>query len=236
METQEEQNLLFHLKALRQVLLKCLTALAFGLIPMFGLAPFSLKAFISFLTQNTALTLNYFTPMEVFILELKLAALLDVAICFPYLARQIWLFVAPALYENERRLALRLIASGSFLFMFGLGFGLFGMMPLLMRFGLSFGYSTLQPMFGVGNIISLSLHISFIFGLMFQFPLITFALIKNGILTAQAVKNKRPYMVVTILVLSALLTPPDIISQLMLFVPTYALFEAGLFFATRKAS
>lgn len=230
----EDQNLFFHLQALRQMLIRCLCALAAGVIPMFALAPLVMDALICFFINDTPLKLNYFAPLEVFILELKLAFLLDFASCFPYISHQIWLFAAPALYENERRFILKLIGAASLLFLTGACFGLLGITPLVLKFGLSFGSSNLQPLFGLGNILSLSAHLAFVFGLMFQLPLITYALIQNDILSPQAVKNKRPYVVVLILVLSALLTPPDIVSQLMLFLPTYTLFEVGLFLACRK--
>lgn len=229
----EDQNLLFHLKALRQMLIHCLCALALGLVPMFALSPFVLDQFLQIITNNTPITLNYFAPLEVFILELKLALLLDFAFCFPYIAWQLWLFVAPALYENERHFALKLIGAASFLFVCGACFGLLGIVPMLLKFGLSFSSANLKPLFGLENVLSLSAHLSFVFGLMFQLPLITYALIKNNIITPESVKNKRPYILVGILVLSALFTPPDIISQLLLATPSYLLFEGGLWFATR---
>ena len=86
----------------------------------------------------------------------------------------------------------------------------------------------IQAMFGVSNVINLALWLCFSFGLMFQVPLVTNMLIKCGILSYEAVSLKRPYVVISILILAALLTPPDIISQILLFTPTYLLFELGL--------
>ena len=121
-----------------------------------------------------------------------------------------------------------MVALTSFLFVAGVAFCLIVCFPLVVRFGMSFAGETLQPIFGVSNLVSLSLWLSLAFGCMFQFPLVTYALIRGGVVDYKTVCNKRPYVVVAILVFAALLTPPDIISQLMLGLPTYLLFEMGL--------
>jgi len=98
---------------------------------------------------------------------------------------------------------------------------------------MSFATGTLEPIFGVSNLVSLALWLSLAFGCMFQFPLVTYALVRAGIVDYETVCDKRPYVVVGILVLAALLTPPDIVSQLMLGIPTYLLFEMGLLASRR---
>ena len=102
---------------------------------------------------------------------------------------------------------------------------------MVIKFGLSFSGVNITPMFGVSNIINLALMMSLAFGVMFQMPLVTIALIKSGVISYKSVSDKRPYVIVIILVLAAILTPPDVVSQLMLGVPTYLLFEAGLLIA-----
>ena len=88
-------------------------------------------------------------------------------------------------------------------------------------------------MLGISNVISLGLWLTVVFGVMFQFPLVTYSLVKFGVTSYEAVRAKRPYVLVGVLVVAALLTPPDIISQLMLAIPTYLLFEAALWWAKR---
>ena len=114
------------------------------------------------------------------------------------------------------------------LFIAGVAFCLVVCFPLIVQFGMSFASTTLQPVFGVSNLVTLALWLSLAFGCMFQFPLVTYALIRAGIVNYETVCSKRPYVVVAILVLAALLTPPDVVSQLLLGLPTYLLFEAGL--------
>ena len=229
----KDESLIEHLEALRQVLIKSLTALAIGLIPMFFAAPYLIDAVLKVMIAENGIPLNFFAPMEVFILQLKTAAVADILICFPYIAKQVWDFILPALYEHERKFIKSIVLTSSCLFIIGVLFCLFFILPLIIRFGLSFVTDTIRPVFGIGNIVSLALWLSLVFGAMFQFPLISYALIRSNIVDYEAMKRKRAYVFVGILIMSGLLTPPDIISQLMLTVPTYMLYEAGLFFGRK---
>lgn len=234
MADKKEETLVEHLEALRTMLIRCLLALAIGLLPIFFVTPYVMDLLIKVMMAENEVTLNFFSPMEVFILQLKTALVLDILVCFPYMAREIWRFVAPALYQNEQNFIKSIVLTSSALFIIGVLFCLFFILPLVIRFGLSFVTDSIQPVFGIGNIVSLALWLSLVFGVMFQFPLITYALIRSDLVSYEAMKSKRTYVFVGILILSGLLTPPDIISQLMLTIPTYGLFEIGLFFGKRK--
>ena len=225
---EQESSLITHLEALRRVMLRSLGALAIGIIPLFLVSPYVLDWFCKQIAMQSEITLHYFSPMEVFLLQLKISALLDCVLFSPYIAWNVWQFVLPALYDNEKKFIRSMVALTSFLFVAGVAFCLIVCFPLVVRFGMSFAGETLQPIFGVSNLVSLALWLSLAFGCMFQFPLVTYALIRGGIVDYKTVCNKRPYVVVAILVFAALLTPPDIISQLMLGLPTYLLFEMGL--------
>ncbi len=234
MTSQDNETLVEHLEALRKMLIKCLLSLAIGLLPVFFVTPYVMDALIRVMMGDNAVTLNFFSPMEVFILQIKMAVVLDILLCFPYLAKQVWLFVLPALYEHERRFIKSIVVTSSCLFIIGVLFCLFFILPMVIRFGMSFVTDNIQPVFGIANIVSLALWLSVVFGVMFQFPLITYALIHADLVTYEAVRRKRTYVFVGILILSGLLTPPDIVSQLMLTLPTYGLFELGLFFAKKR--
>ena len=225
---EQESSLITHLEALRRVMLRSLGALAIGIVPLFLVSPYVLDWFCKQIAMQSEITLHYFSPMEVFLLQLKISALLDCVLFSPYIAWNVWQFVLPALYDNEKKFIRSMVAPTSFLFVAGVAFCLIVCFPLVVRFGMSFAGETLQPIFGVSNLVSLSLWLSLAFGCMFQFPLVTYALIRGGVVDYKTVCNKRPYVVVAILVFAALLTPPDIISQLMLGLPTYLLFEMGL--------
>ncbi len=229
----EDESLISHLDALRSMLIKCLSALGVGLVPMFLAAPYCMGRLIKVIIGHNDVALNYFSPMEVFLLQIKIAVVLDLLICFPYIARQIWKFLLPALYDNERRFIKSIVLSSSFLFITGVLFCIFFILPLIVNFGISFSTSDIKAVFGISNIIGMALMLSVIFGLMFQFPLVTYFLIRFDIVSYAGIKSKRPYIFVAILIISGILTPPDVVSQLMLTIPTYLLFEIGLF-AARK--
>lgn len=99
---------------------------------------------------------------------------------------------------------------------------------------MSFATQNIKAVLGISNVINLSLWLTLAFGLMFQLPLITYSLIKSGFVEYKTFENMRPYVIVTILIIAGILTPPDILSQVLLFTPTYLLFELGLLFAKAK--
>ena len=225
----QEATLISHLEALRRALLRSIVALAIGIVPLFLVSPYVLDWFCKQIALQGGVTLHYFSPMEVFVLQLKISALLDCVLFSPYIAWNMWQFVLPALYDNEKRFIRSIVALTSMLFIAGVAFCLIVCFPLIVQFGMSFASTTL----GISNLVTLALWLSLAFGCMFQFPLVTYALIRAGIVSYETVCSKRPYVVVAILLFAALLTPPDIISQLLLGAPTYLLFETGLLAARR---
>ena len=230
----KDESLISHIEAFRKMLLKCLTCYALVLLPALFAAPKCLELFIKLIIRGHDIALNYFSPAEVFIIQVKLAMVIDLVICFPYIAKQIWEFCAPALYENEKKFIKSVVFTSSALFILGSLFCLFVILPLIINFGMSFATSEIKAVLGVSNIINLSLWMILAFGLMFQLPLITYSLIKSGFVEYETFVNMRPYVVVIILIIAGILTPPDILSQILLFTPTYLLFELGLLFAKFK--
>ena len=228
------ETLISHLEALRKTLIECFVALGVVLPFLFIFSPKLLNCFIKVLINNKGITFNYFSPVEVFLLQIKLAFVLDLAICFPYILKKIWDFLVPALYENEKKFIKSIVLSSSILFILGMAFCFFVILPLIINFGLNFSNAEIKPVFNISNIVNLSLWLMTAFGLMFQMPLVVRALIQFDILSYNSIASKRAYVVVILLIIAAILTPPDIISQIMLFIPTYLLFELGLLFSKRK--
>lgn len=231
MEDNNDESLISHLEALRETILKCLIALCVVIPFTLWISPAALNLLIKIIVGSQHISFNYFSPMEVFILQLKTALLLDVVICFPYMARKIWDFILPALYDNEKRFIKAVALTSTFLFILGTLFCLLVIMPLVVKFGMSFTSSNINPVFGLSNIMNLTFVMSCAFGVMFQMPLVTVALIRSGLISYESLSDKRPYVIVIILILAAIFTPPDVVSQLMLGVPTYMLFETGLLVA-----
>lgn len=236
MKKNKHDLLIKHLESLRSVLIKCILALSIGILPLFFVTPYVLETLINVMMRYGAVKLHFFSPLEVFILQIKIAIVLDILVCFPYMAKQIWSFILPGLYDKERKFIKSIVVTSGILFIAGVLFCLFFILPLIIRFGIGFATDNIQAVFGIANIVSLALWLSLVFGIMFQFPLITFALLRAKIVSYEAIKNKRAYVFVSILIISGLLTPPDIISQIVLTIPTYALFETALFLGKNTQS
>lgn len=229
----KDESLISHLEALRETLLKCLISLCIVIPFTLWLSPYALNFLVKVIAGSDKVSFNFFSPMEVFLLQLKAALLLDVIVCFPYMAKKIWDFILPALYDNEKKFIKTVVFASTFLFLLGACFCIFVIMPIVVKFGLSFAGENITPVFGFSNIINLTLVMAASFGAMFQMPLITIALVKSGVISYESLSDKRPYVIVIILILAAIFTPPDVISQLMLGTPTYLLFEAGLLLARK---
>lgn len=228
---ENNESIISHLEALRTTLLKCIYSVVIVLPVAFYFAPKVLNWLISIILAGKDVTLNFFSPAEVFLIQIKTALVIDIIVCFPYIAKQLWNFLLPALYDNEKKVIKSMIFISTFLFVLGTAFCILFILPLIMRFGLSFATENIQAVFNISNVVNLTLWLSVIFGLMFQIPLVTFGLIKANIISYNSVAGKRPYIIVGLLIFSGILTPPDIVSQLMLAVPTYLLFESALLFS-----
>ena len=230
-DTQDQEKLVYHLSELRKTFLKIIVCL----IILFPLGYFSAPYVIDFITkwsfsyQNTQL--SYFSPMEVFLVDLKVGFVLAFTIGFPYIVYQIWKFILPALYDKEKKFLKTAVYSSSFLFMLGVVMCVAFVLPLIIKFSMSFATEQIKPVLGISNFLGLSGWLMLAFGLMFQFPIAIYFLVKFDIVSIDTLKQKRPYVVIILLLIAALLTPPDVVSQLLLFIPTYFLFELGIMFA-----
>ena len=227
------EGFLSHLEALRKMVLEILAIFVLLLIPAWYCAPDFLgylQAAASSAAKNSggSFELRYFTLMEPFIVELKSGMLLAFAAGLPLYFWRFWVFLAPALYLKERRFLLIGAVAAWFLFCSGAALGVFGVMPLLVKFSLSFAREGLTPLIGLNNFVGLLMTVVLAFGAMFELPIVLLAFLKAGLIELKTLQKQRPLVVVIILILAAFLTPPDVISQLMLGIPTYLLFELTL--------
>ncbi|MBS1371926.1 MAG: twin-arginine translocase subunit TatC [Lentisphaeria bacterium] len=225
-----DSSFLTHLEALRQVLWRSVAAVAVFLIPGFFAAVPVLGWLVRF-TCPPELKLNYFSPMEPLLVQLKLGLLLAVLAAMPVILWQLARFVAPALYEHERRACRKAVCAALLLFLAGAAIGLFLVTPLMMRFSAGFASESLAPVIGIGSFVNLVSLLALSFGVMFQLPVVMVFLVKFGVVEVSTLRRSRPVAVTLIFILAAILTPPDIVSQLMLGVPTWLLFEAALIVA-----
>lgn len=228
-----DDKLINHLEALRDTLLHCVFALVIASPIGFLSANYFINALIKWSLPNQLSKLNFFSPMEVFTVQLKIGLVISFIITFPYIIKKIWSFLLPALHKNERNFLKSVVFASSFLFILGVAFCIYFILPMIMKFSMSFATSALQPMLGLSSFINLSGGMMLAFGIMFQFPLLVLALVHFELISVESLQDKRSYVIVLILILAAIFSPPDIISQLLLGVPTYFLFEVGLFVAKR---
>ncbi|MEL0067738.1 MAG: twin-arginine translocase subunit TatC [Gammaproteobacteria bacterium] len=167
---------------------------------------------------------NFFTPF-------KLTMVLSMFIVMPYLLSQIWGFIAPGLYTHEKRLAVPLMISSTVLFYCGLAFAYYIVFPLAFGFLAAIELEGVQTMPDISSYLNTVLKLFFAFGVTFEIPVAVILLVKMGLTSQENLRAKRPYVIVGVFIIGMLLTPPDIISQTLLAIPMWALFEVGVYFA-----
>ena len=163
-----------------------------------------------------------------FLTPFKLVLMLAVFLAMPVILYQLWSFVAPGLYANEKRIAGPLLVSSILLFYGGVAFAYYVVFPLVFGFFTSVGPEIVNISTDIGRYLDFVLALFFGFGLAFEVPIATIILVAIGLTTPQKLGEKRPFVIVGAFILGMLLTPPDIISQVLLALPIWILFEAGL--------
>ena len=163
-----------------------------------------------------------------FLTPIKLSLMLSVFISIPWIFYQIWLFIAPGLYQHEQRIALPLVSASTLLFYTGMLFAYVVVMPLIFQFITATAPEGVSVMTDISKYLDFVLTLFFAFGVAFQVPIATFLLVKTGVSSPQSLAEKRPYIIVGAFIVGMLLTPPDIISQTLLALPMWLLFEIGL--------
>ena len=166
-----------------------------------------------------------------FLTPFKLSLIAAVFVSMPYLLYQLWGFVAPGLYAHEKRMAMPLLASSVVLFYLGAAFAYYVVFPLVFKFFTSVTPEGVSVMTDISEYLDFVLTLFFAFGLAFEIPIATILLVWMGMTTPEKLATKRPYVVVGVFVIGMLLTPPDIISQTLLALPMWVLFEAGILFS-----
>jgi sec-independent protein translocase protein TatC len=224
-----------HLLELRDRLLKGVAAI---LVIFLICAPFANTLYV-FLAEplmsalpegNTMISTE---PHGPFFVPFKLAFAVAVALAMPILLYQLWAFIAPGLYENEKRLAIPLVVSSTLLFYLGIVFAYFVVFPIIFLFFTSTAPEGVAVMTDINSYLSFVLKLFFAFGIAFEVPVATVLMVRMGVTTPDDLALKRPYIIVGAFVVGMVLTPPDIFSQTMLAVPVWVLFEAGLYFSRR---
>ncbi len=172
----------------------------------------------------TEVTAPFFVPVKV----TMMAALV---IALPYLLYQIWAFVAPGLYVHEKKLVVPLIVTSTLLFLCGMAFAYFLVFPVVFHFMVSVAPQGVAVMTDIGKYLDFVLSLFLAFGVTFEVPVAVVILVKMGMVSVAKLKEIRPYVVVGAFVIGAIFTPPDVVSQIMLAVPLWILYEIGILVA-----
>ncbi|WP_392563617.1 twin-arginine translocase subunit TatC [Orbus wheelerorum] len=172
----------------------------------------------------TDIAAPFFTPI-------KLTAIVALFVSIPYLLFQVWGFVAPALYQKERRLILPLVISSTTLFYIGLAFAYFIVFPLAFYFFINTAPADIAINTDITKYLDFVMTLFVVFGFAFEVPVAIILLCWSGVTSPKSLKKKRPYIIVGVFIVAMFLTPPDIFSQTLLAIPMCLLFEIGLFFA-----
>lgn len=225
-----EQPLVQHLIELRDRLLRCILIVLLVFAGLFYFAndiyTFVAAPLQKFLPEGAGMIATEVAAP--FLTPFKLTLFASIFVSMPFLIYQIWQFIAPAMYKEERRLALPIFTSSVVLFYAGVAFAYYAVFPLVFGFFTSVAPEGVSVMTDMGSYLDFILKLFFAFGLAFEIPIATFILISAGVSTPQSLAEKRPYIIVGCFTLGMLLTPPDVISQLLLAVPMWLLFEVGI--------
>ena len=228
-----EQPLIYHLIELRDRLLRVVLVVGVVFLALF---PFSNKLF-SWLSGplmahmpegSSMIAIEVASP---FLIPFKLTLFLALFLSIPYVLYQLWSFVAPGLYKHERRLVYPLLVSSTVLFYAGAAFAYFVVFPLVFAFFTGTAPDGVSVMTDISRYLDFVLTLFFAFGMAFEVPVFTVLLVWTGMATQDGLREKRPYIIVGAFVIGMLLTPPDIISQTLLAVPVWILFELGVYFS-----
>jgi sec-independent protein translocase protein TatC len=166
-----------------------------------------------------------------FMVPMKVTALVAFMIALPYVLYQAWAFVAPGLYEHEKKLALPIIIAGTALFLIGVAFCYYFVFGTVFRFINDFAPKSITPAPDIEAYFSFVITMFLAFGVTFEIPIVLIILVRAGVVSVEKLRDARPYFIVGAFVVAAIVTPPDVLSQLLLALPMCLLYEAGLFFA-----
>lgn len=228
--SESQDTFIAHLIELRDRLIRMLAGFLLAFLALF---PFANKLY-TLLAQPmlaklpaggqlvaTAVTTPFFVPM-------KVAMMAAVVLSLPWSLYQVWAFVAPGLYAHEKRFMLPLIVASTLLFILGMAFAYFLVFPVVFGFIVGVAPQGVTVMTDIGNYLDFVLGMFLAFGVAFEVPVLVVLLVKFGLVSVETLKEIRSYVIVGAFVIGAIFTPPDVVSQIMLAVPLWILYEAGI--------
>jgi sec-independent protein translocase protein TatC len=225
-----------HLEELRSRLLICCLAIGAGFVISYFFSSrifeMLIKPWIDAMPPGQPVKLIYTAPHEAFFVYMKVSFISGTILAVPIILWQVWRFIAPGLYENEKRYMLPVICCSVICFISGVLFGYFVVIPVAFKFFASFASEHITPMLRTTEYLAFANKMLLCFGIAFQLPVFAFFLAKLGLVSSDFLKRKRKWAIVLIFIAAAVLTPsPDILSQLLMAAPLLVLYEASVWIA-----
>lgn len=222
---EKEMSFLDHLEELRRRILRSIIA-----IVICAIGAYFISAWLVDVVTKPLLDVGvYFkAPAEAFLTHIKISLFAGAILAVPVILYNVWMFVGPGLLKSEVRIVIPIVISSTLFFLLGGSFCFFFVIPLAVTFLLGFATDTMQPMIMIGDYISFVGALVLAFGIVFELPVASFILGRMGVINSKLLGKGRRYAVIGILVLAAFLTPPDLISQMLLAGPLYLLYELSI--------
>lgn len=229
----QEETFISHLVELRDRLLRCVVAVVVVFLCLFywakDLYTLLARPLLAALPQGGQMIAT--DVVGVFLVPVKVTLLVAVVLVLPYLLYQIWAFVAPGLYAHEKRLVLPLVIASTALFILGMAFAYFLVFPVVFKFMSSIAPEGVAWMTDITKYLDFAITTFIAFGVTFEVPVVVILLVRMGVVSIAKLKEIRPYVIVGAFVIGAIFTPPDVVSQFMLAVPLWLLYEVGILVA-----
>lgn len=231
-EPEENQMpLLSHLSELRLRLTRIVIVVLIGFIGFYGISELAYTYLAEPLTRflPEGSTLIYTSPQGAFFTYLKVALMLSILGTSPYSFYQIWAFIAPGLYKEEQKAVLPLAFFSAFFFLGGAAFCYVTVFPIAFKFFMGFATDMVRPMISVEEYLSFALKLIIAFGLVFEMPLFSYFLARLRLITPEGMRRYRKYAILVIFITAAILTPPDVFSQVLMAIPMMFLYEVSIY-------
>jgi len=221
----EEKGMGFldHLEELRARIIKSLIS-----IILFSIVAYVFSERVLEFITGPIPVVYFMAPTEAFSTRIKISLIAGIIISVPVIFYHVWKFIAPGLFQKEIRMVIPFVLASTIFFLIGAVFCFFAVLPLSIKFLLGFGTDKLKPMIQIRDYVSFVSYLILAFGAVFELPVISYFLGKIGVITPQTLRKGRRYAVTAILILAAVITPPDIFSQFMLAGPLYFLYEVSI--------
>jgi len=229
----EKSTFTSHLEELRKRIIICIIAVAIGFLVSYSFSEWIFIFLVKPLKEELPTdSLLIFTALpEAFLVYLKLAFFTGIFLSSPVILWEIWCFVAPGLYDNEKKYAYPFVILSTLFFVSGVSFGYFIVFPIAFKFFMGYGSELIKPLPSVKEYLSFSCKMLLAFGIVFELPLFVLFLAKIGLVNERMLRSKRKFAILGIFIAAAVLTPPDIASQILMAVPLIVLYEISILVA-----